>query len=193
MGIIQRHPAFPLPSYLSEADLHKRYVVLESLGDPQVVIGGRHTVQKHIRNHVSLITAYTPAQLLAFREAMSRFSRLTQQIKQFSQSHPQDHSVDGRAFSDQLCEWQNVMYMVAVTARSGLDEEVNIVPEYLISLLPPPLQFSKGRAEMIDHFIEEVIRLLFSENITIRQSAKDTFGLEINVALLPKVVNYFHR
>lgn len=192
MSIIQSHPAFPLPPYLSEADHHKRCAVLDKLGNPQAPIFGRFAAQKNIRNHVSLIT-YTPAQLLVFREGMSRFSKLTQQIEQPSLTKHTGHSVTGQAFGDQLYEWQNVLYMLAVSARPGMDEVLCTVPEHLLSLLPPPLQASKGWTEMVDHYIEEVMNLLFSENVSLRQSAQDALGNHVSFKLLPTLSSYFDK
>ena len=190
LGLMERNPAFPRPSYFSEEDFAERAAITESMGGPHLAIGGRISIQKRIRRMVVKNTHPTPVHLMVFHGIMARFWKLTGQVEHANQNQRKDHTISRQASTDQFHEWQNVMYLGAAGACEWMEAKEDVFPEHILPLLPPLFQGQRGRPDKINLFIEEVFRLLCSENITIRQSAKEALGTELNFMLMPRLFKY---
>lgn len=193
LSIIEHNQAFPRRTHFSRADIARHAAVLETMGGPHLVIGGRNAIQKRIRQLVGMMTRPTPVHVMVFHETMARFSQLTQQVERSSQNQRKDYTTSEHMdAADQLQEWQNTMYMVAVGARLWMEEREDVFPEHITPLLPPSLQGPRRRPDIVHQFLEEVLRLLCSQNIVIRQSAKEALGNELNFKVVPTLFKHLN-
>jgi hypothetical protein len=189
-SVVESHSAFPRPPHFSEVDMSTRAALLQSFAEPRMVIGGRLAMQKQIRRKVAAAPGPSPLHVMGFHWGMSRFLELTSRINYSGQTQRSDPS---NASNDQFYEWQNLLFLLTSSARSWLDEEMVVYPDYIISLLPSQLQNKPRRPGIVTEFIGEVVRLLWSDNLSIRQSARDAICNELSLALAPTMFTYLAK
>jgi hypothetical protein len=201
LSIFERNPAVPPAPKMSAAEISKRRAVLEGLGDPQsefisrdrgleymfkfpaAIITGKVSFQKRIRKHVAMISRPSPIHMMVSQEVMFRWSRLTPRVEQ--RNLGMNKGITFLGSKDELHEWQNNMCLLAAGGRSYLHDEMDPFSPILKPFLPQRLHVPRRQSDMIKQFILEVIRFLSSDNLTIRESAKETLGNELHPKLLP--------
>ena len=163
----------------------KRRAMLEGLGDPQVVIVGRVALQKRIRKHVSMITVPTSTHLMAFKEIMFRWSKMTPRVDQPDSSGTGREDVKRPVSEDERHEWQNNMCFLASGWRCCQLEDLEPFPQFLVPLLPQRLHAPHQPSDMAKQFTTDVVELLTSESLKVREAAKEALGNELHTKLLP--------
>ncbi|RCI06233.1 Ras GTPase activating protein ira2, partial [Rhizopus stolonifer] len=160
---------------------------------------GRKAQQKRVRKYLRLINTPTPAILAAWEEVWKRWKLLTQikigglvrHEKLRSTSTPRITAPIpvGRIETDdeKQTEWQNYTGFLAALGGSRLAADIMMEEEDEAAgrrtKMSDRIASPNRNTSMIEKFIAEMIELLTSDNVVIREGAKDTLGGDLSPSL----------
>ncbi|OAD65239.1 hypothetical protein PHYBLDRAFT_85899, partial [Phycomyces blakesleeanus NRRL 1555(-)] len=166
--------------------------IYTDLADEDKVFIGRKAQQKSIRKYMRMITRHTPGNLAAWEEAWKRWKVLTQTVSRFSE--------DGSEASNERkhVEWQNYTGFLAALGGCCLatDSDYGNDPAGRTRSLEQS-QMNARRISapsepsiLADKFMKDMVDLLVSENVFIREGVKDTLGNDLSPALYAILFRY---
>lgn len=155
--------------------------------DPTLLNAGRVARQKRIRNLIRGIASPIPASLITWKEIFKRWNRLTQSVARPAGHN--DYDVDETV----AAQWHN--YMGFICALGGCviaivpREDVPALPQ---SMLDDTLVVPDDLPQVIDTFIQEMVDLLVSDSIWVREKVKETLGLDLHPRLSGALFRQIH-
>ncbi|KAI8388661.1 uncharacterized protein BYT42DRAFT_242275 [Radiomyces spectabilis] len=175
--------------------------------DNPMVFLGRKAQQKRIWKHLRMIVHSTPGNLAAWEEAWNRWSALTPLLsrsnkkaieewvekngnkatRQRNRAPPPIAIIANKATTDindeQSIAWHNYTGFLAALGGCCIDteEEGDTKRNKRSSRVLPASQ----PLLMVDQYLREMVELLTSDNIFVRESVKDTLGGDLSPRLYP--------
>ncbi|GAW06426.1 ras gtpase activator [Lentinula edodes] len=158
---------------ITEEDKSKRYPVYDRMGDPKVLVVGRVAHQKRVRKLLRLMPYYTILNI------------------------PDDVTIPigrGESYQDKVAQWQNFALFLAVTAASSIQDNhdlsllSSVIPQ---RILPDTMRTMQSPAPLISIFVNDLTALLIFEDVSIRDTAREALGVDLNARLHPKILKYF--
>ncbi|KAJ3936091.1 MAG: hypothetical protein NXY57DRAFT_886591 [Lentinula lateritia] len=178
---------------ITEEDKSKRYPVYDRMGDPKVLVVGRVAHQKRVRKLLRLMPYCSAVNVAVWQECYARFSSLTETILNI----PDDVTIPigrGESYQDKVAQWQNFALFLAVTAASSIQDNhdlsllSSVIPQ---RILPDTMRTMQSPAPLISIFVNDLTALLIFEDVSIRDTAREALGVDLNARLHPKILKYF--
>ncbi|KAJ3719315.1 hypothetical protein C8R42DRAFT_777357 [Lentinula raphanica] len=178
---------------ITEEDKSKRYPVYDRMGDPKVLIVGRVAHQKRVRKLLRLMPYCSAVNVAVWQECYARFYNITEMVV----TAPDDATISsGRmeSYQDKIAQWQNYALFLAVTAASSIQDNHDlsllstVIPQ---RMLPDSIRTMRSPAPMINAFVNDLTGLLICEDVSVRDTAREALGVDLNARLHSKILKYF--
>jgi hypothetical protein len=208
-------PDLPLPA----DTIAKRQPVYDQLGDPRVIVVGRVSQQKRARKLLRVITDSkegTAGGILVWTEAYWRWRSLTELITDSAEGLQDDATVRRvhivgtvqASLSSYLCsqfltfpqeqkqQWQNLTLFLAAISGVCLLEGVDFsfLPKSMpAGVLPDKLRAVPNPSQLVYTLINDLVRMLTSEDAQIRDTARDALGTELSPTLYNRLLKRIER
>ncbi|PWN51037.1 hypothetical protein IE53DRAFT_314631 [Violaceomyces palustris] len=166
------------PSYFYDG-LNEWTKFFSDLADPSFVQTGRIAQQKRIRALLRDITTPSAASWVAWKQAYQRWAALTQvvarPISEEAGDSAQEKAAQWHNYAGFLCAFGGACISAEGTSEisTGI-ESVHLPPRYLDKDTPGPL---------IERFLQEMVDLLVSDSLWVREKAKETLGVDLGPRL----------
>lgn len=183
LSVYEHHPLIGKPPNLTDSQWAKRTAFLESFDnvrDPPNFTMGRVAFQKRVRKLMQQVPFLGATHIMAFKELWFRFQKITPRL-----SEPGFNSMSSQRDKDDLQEWQHIAYLLATCIWKDMEDNVPPYPAVLMPMLPPRLTSGARMSHMAGKFVTECVKLLASENVHVREYAKEALSTEMNFNLFP--------
>ncbi|KAI7872193.1 hypothetical protein BDF14DRAFT_1757760 [Spinellus fusiger] len=193
---------------LNQITLFCNRSIYTKLSEEGKVFIGRKAQQKIIRKYMRMMTGDTPGVLAAWEETWKRWKVLTSSISRsedgFEVNNERKNSNSIRSNTtinmvllqgsmepeyDKSAEWQNYTGFLAALGGCCLSSGV----DYDGKDIQRRTSFSSEPSVQADKFMRDMVDLLVSENVFIRESAKDILGHDLAPALYVLLFKYFEE
>ncbi len=177
----------PWSSYSSQAPTAEWREVFTKLADSSNLFNGRIAQQKKIRALLRTIQSPSPASLAAWKEAYRRWAALTQVVARPLAADTSDTAQEKAAYWHNLSGFLSALggaCAVEDTEKLSLSLRETFVNPKLINLDPP--------IPMIESFMQEMVDLLVSDSIWVREKVKETLGHELSPRLNGILLRQIH-
>lgn len=190
----ERQPDAPLNAGLSEEDWAKRHRTYDQLGDPKTIILGRVGHQKRIRKLVRSMARPIPSHIAVWEECYLRWTTMTElaargeDVYGASPIPDMTMSIEERRF-----QWQNLTLFLAAfgAACTGAEHDpsglTGIIPS---KYLPDNMRMLRDPSELMANFIIQLIDMLLSSSVEIRDAARDALGAELSSRLHSRLIKH---
>ncbi|KAF9480190.1 hypothetical protein BDN70DRAFT_931958 [Pholiota conissans] len=189
----ERQQNAPVNTIVNDEDRSKRNPVYEQLGDPRITVAGRLTHQKRMRKLVRMLTFSAGIHVVVWEECYWRWRALNELIvSTLNDANCADGAESIRSHmiqqeQDVRYQWQNLTLFLAALAGSCL--QLNQDFTLLAKVIPPKYLPDKMRViqnpiPLIEAFIGDLVNLLHTGDIQIRDIIKDAFGTELSPRLV---------
>ncbi|UZJ51578.1 hypothetical protein CBS101457_000898 [Exobasidium rhododendri] len=157
-------------------------LLYEQLGELNLVQTGRIAQQKRVRACLREVTTCTGAIFAAWKEAYRQWSSLTQII-----ARPIQEEGSSEATQEKAAQWHNFAGFLAALGGACAVEKApelqrlpGLVDENASKSLP-----EKGEApiQYVESFVQEMVDLLVSDSIWVREKVKETLGFDTSPRL----------
>lgn len=158
------------------------------LADPNFLHTGRIAQQKRIRALLRDIEEPSVAGWLAWKEAYSRWASLTQLVARpivEDSSTAQDKAAQWHNYAGFLCAFGGACF--AASARITSEVEPSVA-----QVLPQFSDLNEQPATLIEHFVQEMVDLLVSDSLWVREKAKETLGVDLGPRLIGILFRQIH-
>lgn len=161
----------------------------EKLTDLALINTGRVARQKRLRVLLREVSYPTPASLITWKEVMRRWSVLTPLV-----ARPLEEGTGGHESMDDnlAAQWDNYAGFLASLGGSCLGEAPSNLPVLPPGMLDPAFAVPEDVPRLIDSFIQEMVDLLVSDSVWMREKVKETLGLDLNVRLAGALFRQIH-
>lgn len=146
------------------------------LADPTFVQTGRIAQQKRIRALLRMIQFPSSPGLIAWKEAYYRWSSLTQIVaRPLSDDNPERDTSGEKA-----AQWHNFSGFLAAFGGACAIDDPALLPQPLeTTLLSPQYADFSAPLPMVESFMQEMVDLLVSDSVWVREKVKETLGLDL--------------
>uniref|UniRef100_V5ET08 Ras GTPase activating protein RasGAP n=2 Tax=Kalmanozyma brasiliensis (strain GHG001) TaxID=1365824 RepID=V5ET08_KALBG len=158
------------------------------LADPSFLHTGRVAQQKRIRALLRDIEAPSAASWLAWKEAYSRWSGLTQLVARPMAEHTlaaQDKAAQWQNYAGFLCAFGGACFSASATISSEIEPSI-------AKILPRFSNLDEQPAVLVERFVQEMVDLLVSDSLWIREKAKETLGVDLGPRLISILFRQIH-
>lgn len=158
------------------------------LADPSFRHTGRIAQQKRIRALLRDIESPSAASWLAWKEAYSRWAGLTQLVARpiaEDSSTAQDKAAQWHNYAGFLCAFGGACFSASDTVSSQIEPTV-------VKILPRFSSLDEHPAALIEQFIQEMVDLLVSDSLWVREKAKETLGVDLGPRLIGILFRQIH-
>ncbi|KAF7721136.1 Ras GTPase activating protein ira2, partial [Apophysomyces ossiformis] len=198
--------------HLSQITLISNIGIYTDLASEDTVFLGRKAQQKRIRKFMRMMSRHTPGNLAAWEEAWKRWKFLTPVVSRFAEETFEDGNESARRHTsgrnvrtpigrspsspqghiemddEKATEWQNYTGFLAALGGCCLTADIENmdIRRYRSSDHISPTHRAPSPNEpsvMVDRFMKEMVDLLVSDNVFIREAVKDTLGSDLSPAL----------
>jgi len=139
---------------------------------------GRIAQQKRIRTLLRAIKVPSAASLVAWKEAYSRWKALTQVV-----ARPLMDDL-GDSAQEKAAQWHNYAGFLAAFGGACAVEKLDSLPEPLnTAYLSSRLMNDAAPIPLMESFIQEMVDLLVSDSIWVREKVKETLGADLSPRL----------
>ncbi|CAO1614414.1 unnamed protein product [Parajaminaea phylloscopi] len=147
---------------------------------------GRVARQKRLRVLFREISYPTPASLIAWKEILRRWSILTPLVARPSEG-TREKGEDTLA-----AQWDNYAGFLASSGGLCLGTPPPDAPALPEAMLDPAFALPEDIGSLIDGFIQEMVDLLVSDSVWMREKVKETLGLDLNARLAGSLLRQIH-
>ncbi|PWN42984.1 hypothetical protein IE81DRAFT_366164 [Ceraceosorus guamensis] len=147
-------------------------VLMRELSDPSFSqTGGRIAQQKRIRALLRGATLPTRASAQAWCEAYQRWGSLTQLVARPLADETSD------AAQEKAAQWHNYAgFLAALGGTCVLPDEESLKTAPKETMIDPPVH-------LVESFMQEMVDLLVSDSVWVREKVKETLGLDLSPRL----------
>ncbi|SOV02504.1 related to neurofibromin [Ustilago sp. UG-2017a] len=158
------------------------------LADPSFLHTGRIAQQKRIRALLRDIEAPSAASWLAWKEAYSRWANLTQLVARPIAEDTltaQDKAAQWHNYAGFLCAFGGACFSASVAITSDIEPSI-------AEILPQFSDLDEKPAALIERFVQEMVDLLVSDSLWVREKAKETLGVDLGPRLIGILFRQIH-
>lgn len=158
------------------------------LADPSFLHTGRIAQQKRIRSLLRDIEAPSAASWLAWKEAYSRWANLTQLVAR-------PIAEDTLTAQDKAAQWHNYAGFLCAfggACFSASDFITSEIEPSIAEILPQFCDINEQPAALIERFVQEMVDLLVSDSLWVREKAKETLGVDLEPRLIGILLRQIH-
>ncbi|SNX82669.1 related to Neurofibromin [Melanopsichium pennsylvanicum] len=158
------------------------------LADPTFLHTGRIAQQKRIRALLRDIEIPSAASWVTWKEAYSRWANLTQLVAR-------PIAEDTLTAQDKAAQWHNYAGFLCAFGGACFSASATITAEIEPSIAEVLPQFSDPNeqpSELIERFVQEMVDLLVSDSLWIREKAKETLGVDLGPRLIGILFRQIH-
>ncbi|TKY89213.1 hypothetical protein EX895_001744 [Sporisorium graminicola] len=158
------------------------------LSDPNVLHTGRIAQQKRIRALLRDIESPSAASWLAWKEAYSRWSSLTPLVARpvADDTLPaQDKAGQWHNYAGFLCAFGGACFLASTAISSEIEPLV-------AKILPQFSDLEQQPAMLVEQFVQEMVDLLVSDSLWVREKAKETLGVDLSPRLVGILFRQIH-
>ncbi|KDN38513.1 hypothetical protein K437DRAFT_22753 [Tilletiaria anomala UBC 951] len=157
------------------------------LAEDSSLFVGRIAQQKKVRSLLRTINSPSPASLAAWKEAYRRWAALTQVVARPLAADTSDTAQEKAAY------WYNLSGFLSALGGACAIEDANLLPSTLQdTLLNPKLVNTNPPVPMIESFMQEMVDLLVSDSIWVREKVKETLGTDLSPRLNGILLRQIH-
>ncbi|CDR87933.1 related to Neurofibromin [Sporisorium scitamineum] len=158
------------------------------LTDPSFLHTGRIAQQKRIRSLLRGIEIPSAASWLAWKEVYSRWSSLTQLVARpvAEDTLPaQDKAGQWHNYAGFLCAFGGACF----SASAAISSEIEPI---IANILPQFSNLDQEPAVLVEQFVQEMVDLLVSDSLWVREKAKETLGVDLSPRLVGILFRQIH-
>ncbi|SPO22404.1 related to Neurofibromin [Ustilago trichophora] len=158
------------------------------LADPSFLHTGRIAQQKRIRALLRDIEAPSAASWLAWKEAYSRWANLTQLVARPIAEDTltaQDKAAQWHNYAGFLCAFGGACFSASAVITSEIEPSI-------AEILPQFSDLDEQPAALIERFVQEMVDLLVSDSLWVREKAKETLGVDLGPRLIGILFRQIH-
>ncbi|CBQ70693.1 related to Neurofibromin [Sporisorium reilianum SRZ2] len=158
------------------------------LTDPSFLHTGRIAQQKRIRSLLRDIESPSAASWLAWKEAYARWSSLTQVVARpvAEDTLPaQDKAGQWHNYAGFLCAFGGACF----SASADISSEIESI---VATILPQFSNLEQQPAVLVEQFVQEMVDLLVSDSLWVREKAKETLGVDLSPRLVAILFRQIH-
>jgi len=198
LACAEKDPDAPPPSHCTAEQARLRWQLMETIGDPKIIILGRVDFQKRVRLLLGKCTMPCMSHLAVWRELYHRWLILIPHVVGSAPRSSADQSFEGSAYANLSYEelkiaWDNLTLMLAATANacSSDDRALDAPSEY-------GTPFYAGISDekpskLVENFITNVVDLLDTSWVPGQLMCRDAVGLELAPKWIPKLLSVLER
>ena len=157
------------------------------LSEGSTIFIGRIAQQKKIRALLRSISNPSPAALAAWKEAYRRWAALTQIVARPLAADTSDTAQEKAAY------WHNLSgFLSALGGACAMENTDDLTTSLKETYINPKLINLDPPVPMIESFMQEMVDLLVSDSIWVREKVKETLGIELSPRLNGILLRQIH-
>ena len=166
------------PSYFAPVSAEWNKFFLD-LSDPSFVQTGRIAQQKRVGSLLRDIQTPSPASWIAWKLAYRRWTSLTQVV-----ARPIAEE-SGESVQEKAAQWHNFAGFLCAFGGACVDAEDSMMGAQASEVLQVLPHFSDEEAPgpLIERFLQEMVDLLVSDSLWVREKTKETLGIDLGMRL----------
>ncbi|KAK0555397.1 Ras GTPase activating protein ira2 [Tilletia horrida] len=150
----------------------------KDLAESNFSLTGRIAQQKRIRTLLRAIRIPSCAGVTAWKEAYTRWKVLTQVVARPLMEH------SGDSAQEKAAQWHNYAGFLAAFGGACAVERIDLLPEPLMpGYLNPRFLDDTPPIPLMESFVSEMVDLLVSDSIWVREKVKETLGGDLSPRL----------
>ncbi|GAC96962.1 RasGAP group protein [Pseudozyma hubeiensis SY62] len=158
------------------------------LADPSFLHTGRIAQQKRIRALLRDIESPSTASWLAWKQAYARWSSFIQLVAR-------PIAEDSLTAQDKAAQWHNYAGFLCAfggACFSASDIISSHIEPSIAKILPQFSSPDKHPAALVERFVQEMVDLLVSDSLWVREKAKETLGVDLGARLVGILFRQIH-